>query len=75
MEAIDACLQIADDQRILVEPACGAALAGVYEGLVEQVVGKGPVVVIVCGGNIVNLDTMEKWREEATIYNTLCLEY
>ena len=67
MEAVDACLQFADDQRILVEPACGAALAGVCAGLVEEVVGEGPVVVIVCGGNLVTLDTMEKWKEEAKL--------
>ena len=63
-EALEACLRFADDERILVEPACGAALAGVYSGMVGEVGGKGPVVVIVCGGNMVNLHTLEEWKEE-----------
>jgi len=29
-EAVDACLRFAQDHRLLVEPACGAALAAVY---------------------------------------------
>ena len=47
-----------------MEPVCGAALAGVYGEVVEDVVGQGPVVVFVGGGNIVNLDTLNKGREE-----------
>jgi L-serine/L-threonine ammonia-lyase len=31
-EAVDACLLFADDHRIVVEPACGAALALAYNG-------------------------------------------
>ena len=67
-EALDACLKIADDERILVEPACGAALAGVYEGMVKNIGGEGPVVVVVCGGNIVNLDTIDQWKEELRVH-------
>ena len=67
MEALDACIRFADDQRLLVEPACGAALAGVYGGGVEEVAGHGPVVVIVCGGNIVNTDTVGDWKEEIEV--------
>ena len=64
MEALDACIRFADDQRLLVEPACGAALAGVYGRGVKEVAGPGPVVVIVCGGNIANTDTVRDWKEE-----------
>lgn len=51
----------ADDERMLVEPACGAALAAVYSGLLGRLQAEGrlrsppaPVVVIVCGGNNIN---------------------
>jgi L-serine/L-threonine ammonia-lyase len=62
--AVEACLRFADDHRVLVEPACGAALAAVY-GPAEAVVnGPGPVVVIVCGGVGVNLAMLAKWQQE-----------
>lgn len=51
----------ADDERMLVEPACGAALAAIYSGLLGRLQAKGclppsltSVVVIVCGGNNIN---------------------
>lgn len=54
----------ADDERMLVEPACGAALAAVYSGLLGRLQAEGrlsptlaSVVVIVCGGN--NIDSRE----------------
>jgi L-serine/L-threonine ammonia-lyase len=48
-EAVDACLQFADDHRVVVEPACGAALALAYGS--EAVLQKaGNVLLIVCGG-------------------------
>jgi len=48
-EALDACLQFADDHRVVVEPACGAALALAYKG--EAVLRQaGNVLLIVCGG-------------------------
>ena len=31
-QAVAACLKFAEDHRVLVEPACGAALAAVYTG-------------------------------------------
>lgn len=48
-EALDACLQFADDHRVVVEPACGAALALAYkgEGVLQQARN---VLMIVCGG-------------------------
>jgi L-serine/L-threonine ammonia-lyase len=48
-EALDACLQFADDHRVVVEPACGAALALAYKG--EGVLREaGNILLIVCGG-------------------------
>ncbi|XP_075257766.1 serine dehydratase-like [Convolutriloba macropyga] len=56
-EALDACKRFLVDHRMLVEPACGAALSTAYgnvlrkfhqEGLIDC--SQGPVVIIVCGG-------------------------
>ncbi len=59
-----------DDHRILVPPACGAALAAIYSGTIPelQVAGKLPqklddIVVIVCGGSGVNVDTIYSWKK------------
>lgn len=59
-----------DDHRMLVEPACGASLACVYERLfkVWQEQGKlgelKSALVIVCGGNIVSLNALKEWKEK-----------
>jgi L-serine/L-threonine ammonia-lyase len=58
--ALGACLRFADDHRVLVEPACGAALAAV-EQRPDAIVGRGPVVVIVCGGAGVSLNLLRSW--------------
>jgi L-serine/L-threonine ammonia-lyase len=63
--AIDACLSFADDHRVVVEPACGAALAAVY-GRARPLEGREPVVVIVCGGAGVNRALLEKWDQQVT---------
>ena len=62
--AVDACTRFADDHRVLVEPACGAALAPIYErdSLLE---GRDPVWVEVCGGAGVSLSLLRQWQERA----------
>ena len=62
-EAVDACLRFADDQRVLVEPACGAALSTGYNRA-PALENRGPVVIIVCGGAGVTRQLMEKWNQE-----------
>lgn len=59
--AVDACLRFADDHRILVEPACGAALSVVYDRA-PVLSGKEPVLVIVCGGAGVSLALLNRWK-------------
>ena len=68
-EAVSACVKIADDHRILVPPSCGASLAAVYGDSIKSLQEKGVlpqqlhnIVIIVCGGSGVNLDTIQKWR-------------
>ncbi len=63
-QAVDACKRFADDHRVLVEPACGASLAAVYERA-GPLAGRGPVLVEVCGGAGVSLELLERWDREA----------
>lgn len=60
--AVVACERFVDDHRVLVEPACGAGLAAVYDAA-EPLRGVGPVLVIVCGGAGVSLALLRAWAE------------
>jgi L-serine/L-threonine ammonia-lyase len=59
-EAVAACLRFMDDQRLVVEPACGAALAPVYkhDAALE---GFRNVLVIVCGGVTATVAQLNAW--------------
>ena len=59
--AVDACTRFADDHRILVEPACGASLAAVYDGD-TTLAGARRILVIVCGGAGANLSQLRHWQ-------------
>lgn len=73
-QAVSALIKFGDMERILVEPACGAALAVVYERdkfeeVIKKSLGKGKkkeelkVVVVVCGGSNVSLGMINEWKE------------
>lgn len=52
---------------MLVEPACGAALAVLYFDLLKKLIPqgvKGPVVLVVCGGAGVNLSLLQQWANQ-----------
>lgn len=64
----------ADDEKILVEPACGAALAAVYSGIIKRLRDErklpqhlGPVVIVVCGGNNISLEQLNKLKKQLGI--------
>jgi L-serine/L-threonine ammonia-lyase len=57
--AVAACLRFIDDHRVVVEPACGAALAAVYEG--TALAGFHNVLVIVCGGVTATVAQLQQW--------------
>lgn len=61
--ALEACISFAKDHRILVEPACGAVLSAVYAELLKEDLEKrkGPIVVVVCGGNMASADHLIEW--------------
>lgn len=72
-EAVMGCVNFLEDARILVEVACGATIATVYNGALRRHVGKGMadeewaaknVVLVVCGGSSINLDLLRKYRDE-----------
>jgi hypothetical protein len=78
--AVEACCKFADDQRTLVEPSCGAALAAasydpisVSNGIGRVIDSLEPsekqrnVIVISCGGNCVTRSLLESWREQHVI--------
>lgn len=58
-DAVVAVERFLHDQRVLVEPACGAALAVAYD---EDVALEGPVVVVVCGGASATPAALDEWR-------------
>ncbi|OHV97425.1 serine dehydratase [Janthinobacterium lividum] len=58
--AVDACQRFITDQRLVVEPACGAALAAVY-GKVPQLAPYRNVLVIVCGGVTATTQQLDHW--------------
>lgn len=62
-QAVDACQRFLDDHRLLVEPACGAALAAVY-GADKALAPYGKVLVIVCGGATATADNLQQWARQ-----------
>lgn len=68
-EAAMGCWRFADDEKALVELACGVNLALCYGGRLEQALGRrvhpeDKVVIIVCGGSNVTTAMVEGWRME-----------
>lgn len=63
-EALDACERFLDDHRVLVEPACGAALALAYAP--SEALRRYPrVLVVVCGGVTASIEQIREWRKAA----------
>ena len=63
--AVSACDRFLADHRVVVEPACGASLAVVYDRAPELEQSKS-VLVIVCGGVTATVDQLQQWlRQQA----------
>ncbi len=58
--ALTACARFLDDHRILVEPACGAALAMAYDKA-PALDGFGKILMVVCGGATASLEQIRQW--------------
>ncbi|KAI4243171.1 MAG: hypothetical protein L6R42_010825 [Xanthoria sp. 1 TBL-2021] len=67
-EAAMGCWRFADDERIIVEPACGINLAVCYDGrlkkLLPELTPQSKVVIVVCGGSNVTLETLMAYRND-----------
>lgn len=59
-QAVAACLRFMDDHRVVVEPACGAALAVAYAGD-PALAAYENVLVIVCGGATATVAQLQAW--------------
>ncbi|KAM9622929.1 L-serine dehydratase/L-threonine deaminase [Trichechus inunguis] len=77
-EAVAAIEKFVDDEKILVEPACGAALAAVYSHVVQKLQGEGKLhaplaslVVIVCGGSNISLAQLQELKDQLGMKNGL----
>jgi len=60
--ALEACERFLLDHRVLVEPACGAALALAYSA--EALAGYQHVLVVVCGGATATLEQIQAWLKQ-----------
>lgn len=63
-EAVGACLRFLAEHRIVVEPACGAALAAL-ERKPAAVTAASDVLVIVCGGAGATAEQLQAWDRAA----------
>lgn len=66
-EAVEAITKFLNDHRILVEPACSATLAALYVDRVREQALAGldrtkPLVVFVCGGNIITTELLSNYQ-------------
>lgn len=62
-QALDACRRFADDHRLIVEPACGAALAALYSNS-PQLGDYQRIGVVVCGGSSATYAQYALWQEQ-----------
>ncbi|WP_060483344.1 pyridoxal-phosphate dependent enzyme [Pseudomonas sp. NBRC 111119] len=58
-QAVHACQQFLHDHRLLVEPACGAALALAYS--TQALAAYRTVLIVVCGGATATLAQIQAW--------------
>ncbi|XP_054851692.1 serine dehydratase-like [Eublepharis macularius] len=71
VEAVKAVEQFLDDERMLVEPACGASLALLYSGHIQRLQEEGrlsrtldSIVVIVCGGSSIQMEGLWNMKNQ-----------
>ncbi|OWQ48191.1 serine dehydratase [Roseateles noduli] len=61
-EAVQACLDVAKEHRVIVEPACGAAVAATLKRAVPTLQEARNVLVILCGGACTTYEDLVDWR-------------
>lgn len=68
-EAAMGCWRLADDERLIVELACGVNVALCYGGRLAKALGRPvhkdeKVVIVVCGGSAVTVDQVAQWKKD-----------
>ncbi|XP_058470876.1 serine dehydratase-like isoform X1 [Solea solea] len=70
-QALHAVETFLNEERVLVEMACGATLAAVYTGLVHRLQQEGrlptplrPLLLIVCGGSSIDVEQLNNLRNK-----------
>ncbi|AWM27134.1 serine dehydratase [Sinorhizobium fredii USDA 205] len=59
--ALEACTRFLDDHRVVVEPACGAALAVAYSHF-DRLAPHQRVLIVVCGGATTPVSQLQAWQ-------------
>jgi L-serine/L-threonine ammonia-lyase len=68
IEAMEGCVRFADDERIMVEAACGVSMAMCYNHRLRTYLPslrteKSKIVMVVCGGSNVNTQMLSEWTD------------
>ena len=68
-EAAMGCWRLADDERLIVELACGVNVALCYGGRLEKALGRAvgkqeKVVIVLCGGSAVTIDQIAEFKRD-----------
>jgi L-serine/L-threonine ammonia-lyase len=62
-DTLNACRLMANEQRVLIEPASGASIAALFSQ--NEILQKAEnIIVIVCGGIGVNLNRLQEWESK-----------
>jgi L-serine/L-threonine ammonia-lyase len=64
-QAVRACLDVAKEHRLIVEPACGAAVAVARQRAVPVLQKARNVLVILCGGACATYEDLQAWAAES----------
>ena len=67
-EAAMGCWRLADDERMIVEPACGVNVAVCYDGrlkkLLPHLTERSKIVIIICGGSDITLERLCEFKTQ-----------
>lgn len=63
-QAVAGCIELLNEHRVVVEPACGASVAALGSG-VEPLRAARNILLIVCGGIGTNVDQLKRWSADA----------
>ncbi|OAK99624.1 tryptophan synthase beta subunit-like PLP-dependent enzyme [Phaeosphaeriaceae sp. SRC1lsM3a] len=66
-DAMEGCVRFADDERIMVEPACGVSTALCYKDRLRarlpDLTGESKVVIVICGGSNITTELLHDWAK------------